>query len=240
MQTLPHDPEAFTQGLLLYNNVFYESTGRESAGQDSTIRAYEHNDPAGVVVDVTPQLFEQWLPNTNLNSFFGEGLARVGNMLYQLTWRENTALIYEILPEDPYALVPAGVFEYEGEGWGLCYDGEVLYMTNGTSQLQTRDPKSFELIETRKVTLGGQPVDLLNELECANGYVWANVWKSDDILRINPETAAVEAVLGASRLNQPRPDNPEAVLNGIAYDPDTDTFWLTGKLWDTIYEVRIL
>ena len=128
---------------------------------------------------------------------------------------------------------------YEGEGWGLCNFGNELIMSDGSEQLRHVDPKTFEEIAPRtQVTLDGNAVDNLNELECVDGAVYANVWMSKDILRIDPASGQVTAVIDTTGLEHVDSDDPNAVLNGIAHIPGTDEFWVTGKRWDDLYRVR--
>jgi glutamine cyclotransferase len=168
---------------------------------------------------------------------FGEGLAQVGDRLIQLTWQQQQALVWSA-----DTLEPEGSFDYQGEGWGLCFDGRRLVMTDGSSSLTFRDAVTFEVIGEVSVMLDGQPIDRLNELECVDGSVWANVWETDSIVRIDPASGEVTGVLDASGLITPHPAlfDPGAVLNGIAYDPATDTWLLTGKLWPSMFEVRLV
>lgn len=170
--------------------------------------------------------------------YFGEGLALVGDRLIQLTWQEGTAFVY-----DRATFERVGTFSYEGEGWGLCFDGEALYMSDGSATLTRRDPETFEVLETVEVTLRGEPVALLNELECAKGRVYANVFTTDVIVRIDPASGRVQGVVDASALLSAEERarlTRDAVLNGIAYNPEADTFYLTGKLWPKLFEVRFV
>ncbi|MCC6799508.1 MAG: glutaminyl-peptide cyclotransferase [Anaerolineae bacterium] len=221
-----HDPDAYTQGLLLHDGLFYESTGRRGA---SSLRAV---DPA--TGEVERQID---VPDT----YFAEGLALVDDRLIQLTWQENTAFVYDV-----ETFEQVGTFEYEGEGWGLCYDGERLYMTDGRPFIQLRDPNTFELFFSGAVTLQGQPVGNLNELECVGDYLYANVWKTDYIVQIDKTNGVVVGVIDTSSLltEQERAallqSDSDAVLNGIAYDAENDVFLITGKLWPKLYEVRFV
>jgi glutaminyl-peptide cyclotransferase len=213
----PHDAQAFTQGLLSYDGWFYESTGLRGR---STVRRV---DPAtGRVDQVTA------LPDTD----FGEGLALVDDRLIQLTWQENHAYVY-----DRATLTQAAEFSYDGEGWGLCYDGQRLVMSDGSSSLFFRNPDSFELLGSVVVTRDGTPVDQLNELECVGALVYANVWQTDEILRIDPSTGEVQTRIDASGLLTTSEARVADVLNGIAYDEQTDHFFITGKLWPKLFEV---
>ncbi|MEE8277111.1 MAG: glutaminyl-peptide cyclotransferase [Thermoanaerobaculia bacterium] len=213
----PHDPEAFTQGLLWYQGKLYESTGQYGT---SSLRRI---DPATGQVEQSVKLADD---------LFAEGLARVGERLIQLTWRAGRAIVYD-LPR----LEEVGRLEYTGEGWGLCFDGQRLVMSNGTDTLTLRDPESFRETGRLQVTLEGRPVRHLNELESAEGWIYANVWQSEAILRIDPSTGAVRARIDASGLLSPAERARVGILNGIAYEPLSATFLLTGKLWPKLFEV---
>ncbi|MEL7672557.1 MAG: glutaminyl-peptide cyclotransferase [Chloroflexota bacterium] len=221
-----HDPSAYTQGLLLHEGLFYESTGRRGL---SSLRA------------VDPETGEVERMIEVPGAYFAEGLALVDDRLIQLTWQENVAFVYDL---DSFE--QTGTFEYEGEGWGLCYDGERLYMTDGTPFIQLRDPDTFELFFSGAVTLQGQPVGNLNELECVGDYLYANVWKTDYIVQIDKSNGVVVGVIDASGLltEDERAallqSDSDAVLNGIAYDAENDAFLITGKLWPKVYEVRFV
>jgi glutaminyl-peptide cyclotransferase len=213
-----HDSSAFTQGLLFWEGVLYESTGLR--GESSLRRV----DPA------TGKVLEQ---RDVPEAYFAEGLALVEDSLVQLTWQEGTAFVYDV-----DTLEQTGTFSYDGEGWGLCYDGSQLYLSDGSDTLFLRDPETFEVQGELTVTVGGQGVPLLNELECVGEYVYANVWKTDLILKIEKDTGFVEAVINAAGLLTPGERAQADVLNGIAYDPDRDVFYITGKLWPKLFEVK--
>lgn len=216
----PHDTEAFTQGLVWIDGLLFESTGRY--GQ-STLRE----------VDLATGDVLRSIPVDE--AYFAEGLALVEDRLIQITWREGAAFVY-----DAASFELIDTFTYEGEGWGLCYDGVDLWMSDGTPNLFRRDAATFELLETVPVALFGEPVANLNELECVDGQVYANVWQSDFIVRITPETGEVNAIVDARALLTPeqRAMLPGgAVLNGIAYLPESETFLITGKLWPALFEV---
>lgn len=215
----PHDPEAFTQGLLLHDGWFYESTGLRGR---STVRRVE---PTTGRVDTVVAL-----PDSD----FGEGLARVDERLIQLTWQENIAYVYDLS-----TLTEVARFEYGGEGWGLCFDGTRLVMSDGSSSLFFRDADSFEQLGVVTVTRDGAPVDRLNELECVDGLVFANVWQTDEIVRIDPETGQVLTRIDASGLLSAEEARLADVLNGIAHDPVSGNFFITGKLWPRLFEVRL-
>lgn len=216
VEQFPHDPTAFTQGLLLVDGVLYESTGLEGA---SSVRRVDL--PTGAVLAARPQAAD----------VFGEGLAMVGAELYQLSWRNGLAFVY-----DRTTLEPLRQYRYTGEGWGLCFDGEVLWHSDGTTTLRRRDPATFEVLGTVTVLDGTSPVANLNELECVDGSIYANVWLSNEVVRIDAASGKVTARIDASAL-APRLAGPDDVLNGIAYDADNETYLLTGKRWDTVYRV---
>jgi len=223
VEALPHDRDAFTQGLLFHGGRFYESTGRYGR---SDLR--EVDATTGAVVRRRP-----------LDPrFFAEGLALVGDRLIQLTYREGTALVYDL---DTFEEVAR--FRYEGEGWGLCFDGTTLWMSDGSSALQRRDPATFGLLGRLEVRRDGRPLPRLNELACAGRHVIANVWLTTELVRIDTRSGRVDAVIDASALlpDDPRVrGDPDAVLNGVAHDPQTGRWWLTGKLWPVLYEVRLV
>ena len=222
----PHDPDAFTQGLEIADGIMYESTGLW--GQ-SSLRAV--NPATGEVtarVDLSDELF-------------GEGLTVVGDEIIQLTWQSGTALVHDLA-----TLEPLREHSYAGEGWGLCEMGGELVMTDGSDRLARRDPGTFELRATVTVTASGYDgrLDNLNELECVEGMVIANVWQTDHLLVIDPDTGQVVAAIDAQPLVDdvllhPHPSDID-VLNGVAADEKTATLWMTGKLWPRMYRVRVV
>lgn len=222
VRTFPHDPGAYTQGLLIHEGRVFESTGKYG---DSDLR--ELDPETGEVLRIVP-LSEE---------YFGEGLARVGNRLIQITWQEGEAIVWDL---ETFEEVER--FTYETDGWGLCHDGEALYMTTGGSFLYRRDPTTFEQLEMIQITEGGNPLRQVNELECVGDHIWGNVYMSDRIVRIDKLTGEVVAAIDASGLEPEggRPADAEAVLNGIAYNPETGTFYLTGKYWRSMFEVRFV
>lgn len=221
IDTHPHDPEAFTQGLEVHDGRFIEGTG-----------LYGESDRRIVDIETgTPILVEPLSPD-----LFGEGLTIVGNEIIQLTWKAGVYIRSDL---ETLAEVDRGT--YDGEGWGLCHDGEQLIMSDGTATIDLRDPTSFELLDSVEVTLDGEPVERLNELECVNGQVLANVWLTDLIVVIDPGSGEVVATLDGSVL---RPDGfpletSSFALNGIAHDEATGHYYLTGKLWPVLYEVEL-
>jgi len=217
----PHDPEAYCQGLVFDGGLFHESTGQHGA---SSVRTVEIE--TGKV-----------LKKTDLAQvYFGEGLAQVGDRLIQLTWQQQIARIY-----DRDTLKPLDQFEYEGEGWGLAYDGEHLIQSDGSEVLVFRDPKTFKEVRRVRVLMHGTPVTELNELEMVEGEVWANVWKRDYLVRIDPQSGEVVGVVDLAGLydHSSIPSN-DAVLNGIAYDPKAKRLFVTGKLWPKLFEIEVV
>lgn len=231
--TLPHDTDAFTQGLIFWADRFVESTGQRG---DSDLRVV---DPTtGAVVEIR-SLDEPALDDVRgdleiPDQFFGEGLARVDDRLVQLTWTAGLALVWDLT-----SLELEGVFTYSGQGWGLCHDGSRLVMSDGTSDLTFRDPETFDAIGSVEVTWAGAPIGSLNELECIDGQIWANIWKDNRILVIDPTTGAVSHVLNVAELIPAALDAGTEVLNGIAHDPETGRIWVTGKNWPTLYELAV-
>ncbi len=215
----PHDPAAFTQGLVWHQGRLYESTGEYGA---STLRR--------VRLETGEVERRVELPG----DLFGEGLARVGERLIQLTWREGVARVYAL---DSFELTAEHA--YAGEGWGLCFDRVELVRSDGTSTLTFHDPGSFAPLRRREVTLNGRPVMYLNELECVEDAIYANVFQTDSIVRIDPVSGAVTARVDASELRAGLGAGA-GVLNGIAYREETATFLLTGKNWPSVFEAVFL
>ncbi|MDE0269449.1 MAG: glutaminyl-peptide cyclotransferase [Acidimicrobiaceae bacterium] len=232
VERIPHDPLAFTQGLEVADNIIYESTGLYGRSSLRLINPKTGNPESQ---------FD--LPD----KFFGEGITIVDNTIIQLTWKSGQAFLYE---RD--TLEPIGQYYYQGEGWGLCSLGDILWMSDGSSSLAQRNPSNFELIATVPVISAEETVeiDYLNELECVEDRIIANVWQADYLLVIDVSESAqaqVTAVIDASVLvddveqNLTDPDQSIDVLNGIAATKDgTGTLWLTGKLWPYLYKVRII
>lgn len=227
IETYPHDITAYTQGLEVMDGLLLESTGRQ--GHPGGDVVYE-SDVRRVDIATGEVVQRADAPGT----VFGEGLTRVGDELIQITWQDQRAFwwdaeTFEFLRE----------VSYEGQGWGLCFDGERLVMTDGSEKLFFRDPVTFDLIGEIRVTQSGTPIASLNELECIDGKVWANVYRTDFIIRIDPDTGFVDGIVDAASLEQPRVQ-PTEVLNGIAWDAETDTWLVTGKFWPTMYRVRFV
>lgn len=216
----PHDPDSFTQGLLVHDGSVYESTGR-----------YGHSRVLRIEPESGRVLAQRELPAR----LFGEGLALAGDRLVQITWLEGVALLWE-----PGTLEPLGELSYRGEGWGLASDGERLILSDGGSALSFRDPETLEETGRVDVTLEGAPLSRLNELEWVDGALWANVWGSSSVVRIDPASGEVTAVADLSSLLGRLPAEEAAeidVLNGIAWWPERESFLVTGKLWPRMFEV---
>ena len=222
VRSFPHDPDAFTQGLLYDNGFLYESTGQY--GQ-SSLRKVELE--TGTVVQLH-QLDDR---------FFAEGLALFGNRLFQLTWRANKGFAYRLDSFEPLA-----EFSYPTEGWGLTYDGELLVMSDGSATLYFRDPFTFAEVSRITVAAHDRPVSQLNELEWVAGEVFANIWQTDTIARIDPETGQVSGWIDLTGLlsDEDRRGSNAEVLNGIAYDPEGERLLVTGKWWPKLYQIELV
>ena len=220
LRELAHERDAYTQGLVWWNDQLFESAGRYG---ESTLRRLDPQ--TGRVeqrIDVSAE-------------YFGEGLALIDRRLIMLTWTSGRAFTYD---RDSFEL--GETFEYQGEGRGLCHDGDRLVMSDGSDRLTYRDPDSFDQIGEQRVRLRGQPLHNLNELECVDGAVYANVWEQDFLVRIDPETGRVTDYINATGLLQGEDRNGAEVLNGIAYNSTTETFYITGKWWPKMFEVRFV
>ncbi len=215
----PHDPSAYTQGLLYRDGFLFESTGLN--GQ-STLRKVKLE--TGVVVQ--QHRLDQ--------AYFGEGLAAWKEQLVQLTWQSKVAFVYDLK-----TFAPRRTFSYSGEGWGLTQDGAHFILSDGTDQLRFLQPDTFREVRRIHVRDGGVPVRDLNELEFVRGEIYANVWHTDRIARISPKTGQVTGWIDLRGLMSTsyRLD-PEAVLNGIAYDAANNRLFVTGKVWPRLFEIR--
>ena len=218
--TYPHDPDAFTQGLLFHQGFFYESTGL--LGKSTLARK---DMKTGKVLQ------EVQLPR----DFFGEGIVLLKDKIYQLTWQNETVLIY-----DARSLREIKKMKYSGEGWGLTSDGKYLLMSNGSSTVTFRDPESFKIVREIQVRDGDTPVGYLNELEFIRGEIWANIYMEDVIVRISPKNGRVTGWIDLSELRSYLARNARVdVINGIAYDEKANRIFLTGKFWPKIFEIQI-
>lgn len=251
----PHDPSSYTQGLLLHNGDLYESAGQY--GESSLRRVDIETGEVLQRFDVTRASLESvgWLDEIEAactltpvsetdprsGQLFSEGLALVEDRLIQLSWREECAIVYdvesfEILDVIRYDDTPNAI----DEGWGLCYDGDLLYMSDGSATLTVRDPETFERLNTIPVTYNGQSLNQLNELECVGNDIYANVYQTQFIVRINKLTGVVNGIVSVANMLMPQEQVGINVLNGIAHIPDTDRFLITGKYWSRLFEVRFV
>ncbi|NQU22139.1 MAG: glutaminyl-peptide cyclotransferase [Candidatus Nealsonbacteria bacterium] len=219
--TYPHDRRAFCQGLAIEGDVLYEGTGRY--GQ-STLRRVDLSSGKALKV-------------IRLNGkYFGEGITVWGDSIVQLTWRNQLGFIF-----DKESLKYRGGFRYSGEGWGVTHDGQHLIVSDGSATLRLLDPKTYRVVKQLTVHDRGTRVDKLNELEYVEGEIFANVWNSDFVLRISPQTGAVIGRVDLSGLlTRLERRNVEAVLNGIAYDPQKKRLFVTGKFWPKLFEIRLV
>ena len=215
----PMPDEAFTQGLDYENGQFFISSGLY--GKSFLVRQAQ-NERDGSVQALPP-------------SVFAEGLVYLDHRLYLLTWRAGLLLTF-----NADNLMPINQTRYRGEGWGLTHDGDHFVMSDGSDQLQFRRTRDFQLLRTLSVHHHSKPLSRINELEFARGRIWANVWHDDRIFEIDKQTGAVLATYDFSELrSRLQLKDPEAVLNGIAYDSERDAFWITGKLWPRRYLVQM-
>ncbi|MBK1829477.1 glutaminyl-peptide cyclotransferase [Verrucomicrobiaceae bacterium R5-34] len=221
LRELPHDNQAYTQGLYLSNGHWMESTGGH--GTSNVRRVEKETGRVLAKVDLDKK-------------YFGEGITELNGKLYQLTWQSQQGFVY-----DSESLKPLGSFTYQGEGWGLTTDGQSLIMSDGTDRLRFLDPKTLRVQRVLPVSYGGKPVRMLNELEFIEGEIFANVWHTQQIVRINPTNGQVIGVIDLTGIY---PDagkrNPEFVLNGIAYDAACGDLFVTGKCWPKIYQIRLV
>jgi glutamine cyclotransferase len=216
----PHDPKAYTQGLAFYDGMLYESTGQY--GQSSLRRVELKKGKVKKKIEVSGQ-------------YFAEGMTILHGKIYQLTWQQNKGFIYDL---KDFKL--ENEFAYDGEGWGLATDGQALILSDGTNQIRFIDPSNFRLLRTINVVNDTQPLGHLNELEYIHGEIYANVWKTDNIVRLDPNTGRILAWIDLAGLRPAETsNNSENVLNGIAYDADNDRLYVTGKRWPVVFEIRL-
>jgi len=220
INSFPHDPTAFTEGLVYADSFLYESTGLN--GESSLRRV---NLTSGEVVQKVSLSDE----------FFGEGIAIVNDTIVQLTYLENRGFIY-----DKNSFASLGNFTYSTEGWGLTYDGKRLIMSDGTNNLYFLNPETFQRISQVQVRDGNTSIDNLNELEYINGNVYANIFEQQKIAIINPQTGQVKAWIDLAGLQGSTGSSGEGVLNGIAYDAKNDRLFVTGKDWTQLFEIKLV
>jgi glutamine cyclotransferase len=219
VRSYPHDRTAFTQGLIVRNGVFYEGTGQ--TGQ-STLRK--------VKIESGEVLQQKRIDAV----YFGEGITELNGSVYQLTWQHGLGFVYDL-----NSFNQTRTFSYKGEGWGLTHDGTHIIMSDGTAQLRFLDPRTMAEVRRITVTDAGRPVIELNELEYIKGEIYANVWKTERIVRISPSDGKVTGWIDLSGLLSPAERAGVDVLNGIAYDPAGDRIFVTGKWWPRVFEIKV-
>jgi glutaminyl-peptide cyclotransferase len=221
VHTYPHDPQAFTEGLFYLNGYLYESTGLE-----------EHSSIRKVRLETGEVLQKIDIPA----QYFGEGIVNWGGTLISLTWKSHVGFIFNL-----DNLKPKGQFHYAGEGWALTRDDKRIIMSDGTSELRFLDPATLSETGRLRVTLNGNPVQNVNELEWVKGEIFANVWQTNWILRIDPASGAVVGLINLSGLLKSADIVPGQtdVLNGIAYDAKNNRLFVTGKNWPKLFEIRL-
>lgn len=224
-----HKPVLFTQGLLIDGNHFYETSGLYN---QSMLVSYPIAEPAGTWAKISaPFTKKQSIPAR----YFAEGLALLKGKLYVLTWMEKSVLVYDKNTFNYEKSMP-----YTGEGWGLTTDGTDLIRSDGSSTIHFHNPTDFNITKTLTVKDGEQEIRQLNELEFAEGFLWANIWHDNNILKIDPHTGKVVAKLDLTALkNQVKLQNSEQVLNGIAWDSGRNAFWVTGKQWPKMFLIKV-
>jgi len=221
VEVYPHDPKAFTQGLVIHQGRLYEGTG-----------IYGRSSLREVDLE-TGRVVREFNLSPN---YFGEGIAILSNRIYQLTWLEHVGFIYDL---DTFEMV--GEFHYPTDGWGLTTDGTYLIMSDGSSTLYFLDSETFDVVRQIEVIDGNERVRMLNELEYVAGKLYANVWLTDKVVIIDSQSGKVEGWVDFSGLLNPESvTQPVDVLNGIAYDPETEMLVVTGKLWPELYQVQLV
>ena len=220
VNTFPHDPEAFTQGLVYNDGRLYEGTGLRGR---STVRIVELETGEITRIHHIPP------------EYFGEGITLIGANIIQVTWQSRVGFVY-----DKQSLEVLDTFEISTEGWGLTYDGARLILSDGTPTLHFLDPETFQETRTVEAHDGDEPVSLINELEYIGGEIYANIWKTNLIARIDPLNGSVLGLLDLAGLRERiDPDASIDVLNGIAYDNESGHLFVTGKLWPLLFEIEI-
>ena len=212
-----HDPSAFTQGLVYQNDHFFESTGGWGSSEIRKI-----NKHTGKVINF----------NKLQSKYFGEGITIYDNKIFQVTWKSNKGFVYDInnlkLLDD---------FNIYGQGWGLTNDGQSLILSDGSEKIYYLNPKNFEIEKTISVSVNGNKLIYINELEFIRGEIWANIWKSNDIITVNPLSGIVTSIFDISKISEQT--EIEDVANGIAWDKVNDKIFITGKNWNFIYLLDI-
>ncbi len=217
--TYPHDKSAFTEGLQYFNGFLYESTGLN--GQSTLRKTDLKTGKVLQKIDIDGQ-------------YFGEGIVIFGSRIYQLTYTSQVGFIYDL-----NSFKQLDTWHYQGEGWALTTDGSSLIMSNGTDKIQFLDPATLTVTRTISVRESGMPVEFVNELEYIKGEIWANIWQTNRIARIDPATGAVKSWLDMTGLLAPSEVPGTDVLNGIAYDNEHDRIYVTGKNWPKLFEITV-
>ena len=222
VNTFKHDSLSFTEGLEFYKDTLYESTGLKNI---SYIRKYDYK---------TAKVFKQIEVD---KQYFGEGITLLNNKIYHLTWQDKTGFIYDV-----HSFKKLKTFTYDKsiEGWGLTNDGKNIYQSDGTEKIWKMNPETQKIIDFQNVYAGATKIDSLNELELINGKLFANIWQKDAIAIINLANGKVEAILNLATLRKKVKNKSAEVLNGIAYNSKTKTVFITGKNWDTLFEIRLI
>jgi glutaminyl-peptide cyclotransferase len=217
----PHDPSAFTQGLLFLDGYLYEGTGMPSRSSIRKVR-----------LETGEVLQKRDVPD----AYFGEGIVNWKDKLVEITWTTEVGFVYDLA-----TFAPRSEFHYQGQGWGLTQDGKRIIMSDGTPQLRFLNPETLAETGRITVTADGEPVAELNELEWVKGEIWANIWQTDRIARIDPSSGKVIGWINCAGLlaGVPR-SGQEDVLNGIAYDSKTDRIFVTGKNWPRLFEIKVV
>ncbi len=220
VNTFPHATDSYTQGLVYHRGRLIEGTGL--VGESRLLEVDLHSGKTTAIAQLA-------------HSHFGEGVAVLGDTIFQLTWRNNRLLLYDFESGKPL-----GEKLYAGEGWGLTTDGEKLYMSDGTSILTVRNPSTFAIERKLLVTVEGEPLEFLNELEWVEGKIWANVYTVQQIAIIDPESGVVEGIVDMRGILPAEDCTPQTdVFNGIAYDSDGERIFVTGKNWNKLFEIKI-
>ena len=221
VNTFPHDSLSFTEGLEFYKDTLYESTGLKNL---SYIRKYDYK---------TAKVYKQIEVE---KQYFGEGITIVNNKMYHLTWQDNTGFIYDA---GNFKKLKSFTYDKPIEGWGMTNDGTNIYQSDGTEKIWKMNPETQKMIDYQNVYAGATKIDSLNELELINGKLFANIWQKDAIAIINPENGKVEGILNLASLRKKVKNKAAEVLNGIAYNPKTKTIFVTGKNWNSLFEIRV-
>lgn len=216
----PHSTLSYTQGLQYHDGVMWEGSGQEGESHLMTIDMKSGN---------------RHILASLLDTEFGEGITIHRNHIYQLTWTSGKAYVYDLDGK----LIDTK--SYRGEGWGITSDGEHLYMSDGSSTIRRVNPDTMRTEASICVTYNGQPLDYINELEWIDGYIWANIYLTSSIVQIDPERGVVVGYIDLPELRNRLKNNPEAeVLNGIAYNPENGHLYVTGKDWNTLFEIEVI